>query len=111
MNDNPLPPEIYAEMLKKHPPTRMPMDVHHAIFDKGLVKRMPLKVRKRIHDIRNLLWVLSVDNASHANVPSREVAYQRLCKREGKDAVDAYVSEMLGYFKSRPFTLSSLQGE
>ena len=107
-----MPPETYKYMLRYYPvSSRVKMDIHHAVFDKGLMMGMPLEARKKMHNPLNLLWIANKDNASHANVPSRQEAYRILSERFGEDMVVAYVVDMLKLFKTQPFTLSSLQGE
>ena len=82
-------------------------DLHHAILSKNDVKGMPDSERCKIHSVCNLLWIPNEDNASHANVPSRSEAYKFLCRREGKEKVDAWFKSIV--FKSQPFSLESLQ--
>ena len=109
-NKNPMPPSVYQFMIRFYPKgTRESHDLHHAIFDRGLVKGMPLEVQKLIHDPMNLLWIPSRIHASHLQVPSRVEAYKMLCERWGKEAEDVYITDMLSKFKSAPFTLESLQ--
>lgn len=111
-NDNPLPKDVYQYMLRFLPPdSREPQDLHHSLFEKGLVRGMPIEVRRMIHDPMNLLWVPKKSHASHASIPSKQEAYQLLCERFGVEAIEQYVTEMLGKFKYPPFTLESLQGE
>jgi hypothetical protein len=111
-NDNAMPKQLYQKMLTVYPPSATAAhDLHHALFSKGLVLGMPLEVRKRIHDPRNLLWVRHDKHASHNGIPSQQEAYQLLCAREGQKSVDQYITEMLGYFTYKPFTLESIQGE
>jgi len=110
--NNPLPKEVYQDMLRVYPPSAsVRHDLHHALFSRGLVVGMPIEVRKRIHDPRNLLWVRSDKHVSHNGIPSQQEAYQLLCSREGQKSVDQYIEEMLGYFTYKPFTIQSLQGE
>ena len=110
MNDNPMPNDVYRYMLRFRPQGMEPHDLHHAIFDKGIVSGMPLEVRRMIHSPMNLLWIPKRVHASHLNIPSRAVAYKALCIRFGETAMDSYVSEMLSKFKNAPFTLESLKG-
>ena len=62
-------------------------DLHHAILTKNDMKGMPDSEKIKIHDECNILVIPSKDNASHANVPSRDRAYHMLRRHYTKHQI------------------------
>lgn len=113
-NDNPMPAAVYEEMtnyLIGFGVTLWPeFDLHHALVDKGDVRGMPLKERKKIHDKRNLWWVSKKNHASHADIEDKRVYYRALCQRFGKQAVDDFVRSF-NWKSTPPVTVEWLESE
>ena len=81
---------------------------HHAIISKQDARGLPAEEYVKIHDPRNLLWVSSDLNTSHANVPYRSVAWKRLCYIYGRKPMVAWF-ESIQWRESPPFRWESLE--
>jgi hypothetical protein len=112
-NDNPLPPNIYAAMIKYLPEDwvqGVSYDLHHALIDRGDVRGMPLSERRKIHNPLNLWWVRSEDHASHSNIYDKRTYYRELCLRFSKTAVDEFVRSFR-WKSAPPVTVEWLESE
>jgi len=81
---------------------------HHAIISKQDARGLPPEEYIKIHDPRNLLWISSDLNSSHANIPTRKKAWARLCSIYGKKMMVKWF-ESIEWHTKPPFRWQSLE--
>jgi len=79
--------------------------LHHAIITKKLAQGLDDTQYVKIHDPRNLLVIPYESNASHAQIPTRELAVKILSRHYGFDAIKEWF-DGIAWKNGPPFHLT-----
>jgi len=83
--------------------------LHHAIISKADARKLPDEEYVKIHDPRNLLVIPYEANASHAQIPTRELAVEILSRHYGFDKVLEWYNS-IQWRNDPPFQLTPPDG-